>query len=1302
MADLLSINSINCNGLRDPQSKKHQIIAHSLQNQADIIFLLDTRLDIHTQTHISKHWNTNCHFAHNQTQHTNGIAILYDNSKTQLLATLDDNEGRYTISWFKVGTQTFLITAIYAPASPTKDREKFFKTISDQISENKEPEHTLILLGDFNMVEDPTLDRYPPRNKKDPSLLALKKLLRHHDFEDCWRNRNTTSQEFTYKSNHTHTGFSRIDRIYTTRRDRNIIKNTQILPFTLSDHYMVSVTLHTTLIKSHKTPWKLNIDLLNDHVYTEMISTFITQTNEPDHITHITHPNCSERWDALKLQLKLISIQYQKQKRKETNKIEKSIDKRLRNTLNKNNFSKHTLDYIKLLEQKKKAILTNKSNEKMKRYRLQFIQEGEQCSSFFLTLENKSKLNTTMHEIFVKETGVTTTEQCEILNETHKFYEELYTAVPTSNIQQQAMLGKLHRKLTHTQSQTCEGPITHSEIKEAIGDLQLGKTSGLDGLPAEFYKTFYDDLKNNIFDLIHTIKHEKHLTKSELEASITTLPKKGDLTKLENWRPLSILNVDYKIITKILANRISKTLPHIIHEDQTCNIEHRSIQHSLSIIRDMISYANTTQEKITLLSLDQMKAFDKLDWNFLNKIMEKFNYGPDILTWIKIIQTDITSAVKVNGQISKQFAVNQGVRQGCPLSPFLYVIYAEVLAEAIRQNKGIKGVQIEDKEFKVSQYADDTTLFLTGDESFAFLQESLDQFSLASGAQVNPEKCHGLWLGSNLWRRDEPLQYKWSSTEIKILGLYFGDQEAQDKNFQIVEEKFLKTLTQWKQRDLSLKGRKLVVNQLASSKLNYPAHILICPPKIVQTMSEAMLNFTSNYKAKKISKHILHLPVNLGGIYLVDLKRKFKALRLAWIPKILNNHENPKWKILFIHFLGKFRNLHQGINTFKMFLPQIKKFSEHKLPIFYKTLLNDWTSLTKKDLRPKPTTLQLIYHEPIFHNIHIQNSSHTLGPIIPPNWYKKCNHLNLRTLGDICKTNTKGLHNTEELKEMIQHKNIQPFVDKLTTCIPHQWLHHITHTDPPTETFNDIIVILADEAGKKLLTHISKQNSRSFYTLLSDKNFLEIQEDLSADRKHFYTNWTHTIGATKWEKTFHTMYKNHIDKKVTDVQYKLIHNNIMTRNQFFLAKLQNTAQCPRCKGTTLEEHPEHIFISCPKSKSMWKKLIYIATKLFTPKIDLNNPKWIVAGFTEANIPFKYKQTLEDIRSAYFHTAWKSRYETMWNMTDICENKHFVRTIGKYFTLRYEIAKNDQNLTNFNINFGIDKICKIRNGEITLS
>ena len=202
-----------------------------------------------------------------------------------------------------------------------------------------------------------------------------------------------------------------------------------------------------------------------------------------------------------------------------------------------------------------------------------------------------------------------------------------------------------------------------------------------------------------------------------------------------------LLNVDYKILAKLIATRIKGALMHLFNKDQTGFLEKRFIGQNIASLIEIIEYCDENDLAAVLLSIDFEKAFDKLDWDFLWKCMKFFKIPDNIINWIKILYAGANSCVTNNGHMSSYFAMGRGVRQGCPLSPYLFIIAAEVLAISIRSNNDIKGIVIGEKEYKIKQFADDTqTVSIFDRESINATIKNFLDFGKVSGSTINYKK----------------------------------------------------------------------------------------------------------------------------------------------------------------------------------------------------------------------------------------------------------------------------------------------------------------------------------------------------------------------------------------------------------------------------------------------------------------------------------------------------------------------------------------------------------------------------------
>lgn len=410
----------------------------------------------------------------------------------------------------------------------------------------------------------------------------------------------------------------------------------------------------------------------------------------------------------------------------------------------------------------------------------QALEQNEKPTKFFFDQLKKKQNKNTLSSVYVTDNlgNKTVSSKVEdILQQTTSYYRTLYTSEPNLNQNKQNnLLNLIDRHLTVSEKNNLDRDLTVDEMTEALNQTENGKAPGWDGLPFEFFKAFWNLLKQDFLEVQNAILNvEKKLTPSQERALISLLYKKGDKKDLDNWRPLSLLCTDYKILTKTLPNRIKQVLPVVIHEDQTCSVPGRSIHSNLLLTRDLIEYTKKKNIKGYILTVDQEKAFDKVDRNVVFKIMKRMNFGDKIIQWLKVIYKNPKSALYVNGHIAEIFETTRGIRQGCPLSAILYVIFAESLGNLIRKINKIIGLYLPGcrEQAKIAQYADDTSFFISTRTNINYVFETLSDFEEAIGARIKPTKTKAITLKDTPRPScDSPI--KWVDDDgLEILGIHF-------------------------------------------------------------------------------------------------------------------------------------------------------------------------------------------------------------------------------------------------------------------------------------------------------------------------------------------------------------------------------------------------------------------------------------------------------------------------------------------------------------------------------------------------
>jgi hypothetical protein len=333
-------------------------------------------------------------------------------------------------------------------------------------------------------------------------------------------------------------------------------------------------------------------------------------------------------------------------------------------------------------------------------------------------------------------------------------------------------------------------------------------------------------------------------------------------------------------------------LPKLINEDQSGFIRGRYIGDNIRLTYDMIEYLDRRNLPGLLVNLDFEKAFDSLSWSFMKKVLKAFGFGENIQKWIHVFYIEICSTVIVNGQASDWFKIGRGCRQGDPVSSYLYVLCAEILANMIRENDSIKGTNINNDEHKISQYADDTELTLEGDQkSFEICIDTLDTFGKRSGVFLDSDKSSAMWLGCRKNCNTKYMQHlgmAWNPPRVKILRVWFTNNLKQIAELNY-NEKFYevrKLFNVWSRRNITPLGRVAVLKSLILSKLIHLWMLLPKPPDhLINELQKMCFKFIWNQKPNKINRKIAIKTLSNGGVGIPDIKQFISALKLTWLRK---------------------------------------------------------------------------------------------------------------------------------------------------------------------------------------------------------------------------------------------------------------------------------------------------------------------------------------------------------------------------------------------------------------------------------
>ena len=860
--------------------------------------------------------------------------------------------------------------------------------------------------------------------------------------------------------------------------------------------------------------------------------------------------------------MRKFSISYSKKKRQ--NRIQRENDLEERLTIIEEYLDNH--DDLEIDQEYNclKSELENIENEKSRaaiiQSRVLWSEEGEKSTSYFFNLQKNNYIKKTARKLLSPQ-GIEITDPKKILNMQYDYYKALYSERPVYLNELDLFNMETTPKLSAPEQSDCEGLITVEEAYKILNSFDRNKTPGNDGLPVEFYVKFWDIWGVHLVNSYNFSYENGLLSTSQRQAIITLIDKKGkDRLYVKNWRPISLLNVDYKVLSKCLAERLKPLLPKLIHHNQTGFVKDRNISEGLRTILDIIEDTKQKDMHGLLMTIDFEKAFDSISWEYLFRSLEAFNFSQPFIDWIKLLYTNISSCIMNNNTTSIYFDILRGVRQGDPLSPYLFILAIELLAIYLRNRNDIHGLNFNGEEIKILTYADDTTAILQSADDARKLLEILKKFHKMSGLSVNQSKSEGLWLGLDRHSNRKPLGISWPN-QIKLLGIYIGynNHVIQTMNFNEKLAKMKMKFNIWKQRDLSIKGKILIIKTLGLSQLLYISSILHVPDWVISEAENLMYSFLWNGKQHKVKKRVIIQDVSEGGLNMSDLVSVIKAQRIKWVKWYLNVTET-SWKNT-MRSICNFNRLDYFLNS-NYDLPCHVINSE-----FYNDVFRAWNEIKYTSTKSSTDIL----NQNIWYNQYIKINKKTA---IYEDWLNK----GIERLHQIYNRNGNLKSYPELCREFDLKINHIMRYNSLCHAIPKQWKLKIRENPIIVEYYPKYSVL---HNGK--ITQAIDIGNRSIYMALVKK-----KRDVSKANKHYSEQYN--ITDKMWADIYSLPHLLKVENRVMETHYKIVHKYLATNK---LLHKMGKIESPRCNFCFIHTQDiEHMLYSCNIVRNFWFQLCH--------------------------------------------------------------------------------------------------------------
>ncbi|KAJ0780983.1 putative RNA-directed DNA polymerase [Helianthus annuus] len=517
--------------------------------------------------------------------------------------------------------------------------------------------------------------------------------------------------------------------------------------------------------------------------------------------------------------------------------------------------------------------------------------DGDENSAYFHHIINANISTNRLNGLMVD--GVWCTNPVVIKEGLYNFFQHQFTEpMPVRPVITCPNLAQI----SESEAGMLEAPFTVEEIKTAIWECDGDKAPGPDGFNFKFIKRCWSGFRADFVNLFNKFYTEESINQCCTSSFIALIPKVKDPSSPQNFRPISLIGVVNKVISKVLVNRLKGVLGNLVSEQQSAFLAGRNIMDGPLILNEMFGWLKKEKRKGMFFKVDINKAYDSVNWAFLNSIMDQMKFPRRWRSWVMATLQSARASVLVNGSPTREFECSRGLRQGDPLSPFLFVIVMEALTGIMKKATKVglfNGIKLSSEGMSLSHllYADDA-IFI-GDwavSNIKNLKRILRCFYLASGLRVNLEKCSLYGIGvedHEIEGMADLLRCKKGNFPFKHLGLLVGANMNLERNWKPVIEIFRNRLSLWKARTLSYGGRITLIKSVLNALPTYFFSLFKAPLKVLDALDRIRRVFFwggSEEKAKMnwVAWEKTIAPVEYGGLGFGSLRDANLAMLAKW------------------------------------------------------------------------------------------------------------------------------------------------------------------------------------------------------------------------------------------------------------------------------------------------------------------------------------------------------------------------------------------------------------------------------------